>query len=65
MLLKVIKNHNIAPAAMSIMVGDKLTDMTAASKANIRRRYLITEDNPSVSSNYVTVCSLKEIEQLL
>ncbi|MGO2010939.1 MAG: D-glycero-beta-D-manno-heptose 1,7-bisphosphate 7-phosphatase [Pseudoalteromonas sp.] len=40
MLYQGIKEHNINPA-LSIMVGDKLSDMQAASAANIATRVLV------------------------
>ena len=41
MLLQGIAEHHIDPAAHSIMVGDKLSDMQAASKAAIGTRVLV------------------------
>jgi D,D-heptose 1,7-bisphosphate phosphatase len=64
MFLKAIKEHNLDPS-LSIMVGDKKSDLLAASKANISRLFLYSNKQPTGSCDFTRISSLLELEDYL
>lgn len=65
MLLKAIIDHNIDPS-LSVMVGDQVSDMEAASRAGLRHCYLIESNNPSEkNSTYESVACLNSVVERL
>ena len=63
MINKAIQNHFIEPKK-SIFIGDKITDMIAASSANISCKLLLGNYVKS-SVQYETVKSLKQVQNYL
>ncbi len=64
MFKKAIEKHNIAPE-MSIMVGDRDTDMIAAHKANIQQKLLLGHDMKKTSQNFKIIQNLSEVAKYL
>jgi len=68
MLYQGIKEHNINPD-LSIMVGDKLSDLQAAKAANIATRVLVrsgkTVDEQAIKSAHYTFDSLADLPAIL
>lgn len=66
MLIKAISKYNIAPE-QSILVGDKVSDILAASSANVSKRYLFSQDTLAGRKRingkiYEVVNSLSEVK---
>ncbi len=68
MLNQAMKEHNINPA-LSIMVGDKLSDMQAASAANVATRVLVRSgqsvDNEAMATADYIFDSLADLPAIL
>ena len=63
MLEKAIRKHNISPS-LSLMIGDKLTDIEAAIAAGIEKPILFTK-NRQKTDRLTVISSLAEAQQLL
>ena len=65
MFIDAIKKHNI-DIDSSIMVGDKISDIDAASSAGIRNLFLVESGHPIDRDNRATVCkNLYEVSNLI
>lgn len=66
MLLQAAKAYQL-DMANSIMIGDKLSDIIAAHRAGVKRRYLLTSQTnhltPELDYDYIQAASLLEIKQ--
>ena len=64
MINDAINDYNIDPQA-SIFIGDKLTDMVAASRAKVRCKLLLNDKNFAISKKYILVKTLNEAKKYL
>lgn len=64
MLLKAIEEHNIDPSA-SIMVGDKKSDMIAAIRAKIAKRFLLSEQKTEHPERWTNLRQLSDLKRYL
>lgn len=61
MLLQAMRDHHIVPA-LSLMVGDKFSDIVAAKRAHIPRRYLLSDKKKVRSTeDYKVIGTLSEV----